>query len=239
MSETSSKIFNKFCDKFCDKFLEKVEDVKIDYKTDDVEFKNFYSVLKSKLDLIYHHLSFANHFSKELGTKKEHRFTVPHNLDNFFEILFPNNIKCVEKKYYDLLYNEKTTISTKSERELFHNSKKNLKSETKKIIMSNSYGTGQKQKEVAKFDILLLLQYVPCIVVGIVKYNDIRPYLNNRGVLKSFSIEKIKFLINPYEKRPIVKISQNYIHGIKNECDQLKISPIWKEYLESIAQKIN
>lgn len=163
-------------------------------------------------------LSLGYHLKTYVGTKKEDRFTVPRQIDHCMEEF---GFQCVEEDAYDLIIPEfGYTISDKMGNDLFHTEKRKKIRPSKlgsKIQMSNTRpGQDSNDHLRPEFDCLMVMQYIPYLVCGVVPYHKIVTHFRPSSggwTLENIPVDYFKYVISPSESIKPIEVS----HGIKDD----------------------
>jgi hypothetical protein len=170
---------------------------------DDAADKMF-NIAMSNRHRIIDTLSLAYHLKTALGTKNEDRFTVPRQVDHCIATL---GVLCEEEEAYDLRIPVfDYTISDKMANDLFHqNTSKKVRTETIKegLQMSNTRsGQSSDNHQRPQFDALLVMQYIPFLVCGVVPYHKIVTHFKHTDggwILRRVPTNYFKYVISPTE----------------------------------------
>lgn len=170
---------------------------------DDAAAKMFEINLKNRSRLI-DILSLAFHLKCAIGTKNEDRFVVPRQVDN---CLATFGVLCEEEDAYDIRIPEfDYTISDKMMNDLFHHStsRKVRTGNIKGDLMMSNIRSGQSSEKHMRpqFDALLVMQYIPFLVCGVVPYHKIIPHFKKHDggwVIQKVPTSYFRYVISPTE----------------------------------------
>jgi len=183
------------------------EDTEENVKRYEDATRKTFDMISSKRSTLIAILSLAQYFKNTLGSKNEDRFIIPRHVDHSMERF---GFECEEEKSYDLIIpGVDYTISDKMANNLFHQeaSKKSRTNYIKDNLQMSNTRSGQSSDnhQRPQFDCLLVMQYIPFLVCGVVEYHKIASHFRHTDggwILSKVPVNYFKYVISPTENVP-------------------------------------
>ena len=183
---------------------EQVVETEESVKRYDDAAQKMFDVLSSNRSRLIDILSLAKRMQDALGTKNEDRFVIPRQVDHCIATF---GVLCEEEKAYDIrIPDGDFTVSDKMGSYLFHQkvSKKAKTNSIDDLHMSNiRSGQSSDKHQRPRFDCLLVMQYIPHLVCGVVPYHKIVSYFkpsDGGWGIQKVPVSHFKYVISPTEK---------------------------------------